>query len=123
MAGNEYVPNFLDACEVTYTAAAPVTAGQVVEVTGNRQISPSTGAAASQFGVAAQSVGANGMTAVYFGGDHTLAASGAIAAGVAVVAAAGGAVAAAPSPAVAGTIIGFAQTASANNLVAVRLSY
>lgn len=123
MAGSEYVPKFLGGCEVTYTAAAAVTAGQLVEVTGAYQVSPASAAAQAQFGVAAQSAGVNATTAVYFEGIHTLAASGAITAGQAVTAATGGAVAAATSSTPAGEIVGYAQAAAANNLVDVRLSY
>lgn len=123
MAGSEYVPKFLGGCEVTFTTTAAVTAGQLVVVNGAYTVAPASAAAQSQFGVAAASAASGATVSVYFEGVHTLAASGAIAAGAAVTAAAAGAVAAATAETPAGEIVGYALAAAANSVVDVRLSY
>ncbi|UVO12819.1 DUF2190 family protein [Mycobacterium sp. SVM_VP21] len=123
MAGSDYVPKFLGGCTITCTATADITAGQLVVVSGDYKVAPSSAAAQSQFGVAVRSVKSGQRVAVWFEGVHQLAASGAISAGTAVVGAASGAVAAATAETPAGEVVGYALAAAANSLVDVRLSY
>ena len=120
MAGYDYVPLFLPGCEVSVTAGAAVTAGQVVVVSEDNTVSPSSAASEALTGVAAQTVASGAPLSVWFSGVHVLAASGAIAAGGAVTATDSGAVAAYPTtggdPA---TIVGRALSAASNNQVTV----
>lgn len=123
MAGFEYVPKFLCAGEISFVAAANVVAGQLVQVTADYQVSPSSAPGQEQFGVAAMTVASGGSLSVYFEGVHTLSASGAIPAGAAVVAGAAGAVAAATASTPAGEVVGYALNTATNGQVDVRLSY
>jgi predicted RecA/RadA family phage recombinase len=126
MAGQDYVPLYLPGHEVTCTAAAAITAGQLVYVSagtvgGNPSVSPTSAATAAQCGVAAQTVASGQQVDVWFGGVHVLAASGAIAAGVPVVAAASGAVADGSADTTYSQIVGKAWSAASNSQVVVKL--
>jgi hypothetical protein len=126
MAGQDYVPQFLPGHELTCTAGANITAGQLVYVSGNTwpnpTVSPTSAATGAWLGVAAQTVVSGATVDVYLGGVHTLAASGSITAGAAVIAAASGAVATVASDASDGAnLVGVALTTAASSLVTVKL--
>jgi hypothetical protein len=126
MAGSDYVPDFLPGHEITCTAGANITKGQLVFVSGNSwpnpTVSPTTAATAAQCGVAANTVASGGTVDVYFKGVHQLAASGSITAGDPVVAAAAGAVADIASGTTYDQIVGKALTTAASSLVHVMLA-
>jgi len=108
---------------VTFTAEADVTGGQLVIITGDREVSPATAKSPAWVGVAAFDAKAGEKVTVLKGGVHRLTASGAITAGATVVAAADGKVAALaavtdPTPTdVTDTraIVGIALTGGTNN--------
>lgn len=97
MAGQDYVPAFLPGHEISCTAGANITAGQLVYVSANSwpnpTVSPTTAATASLCGVAANTVASGAPVDVYFKGVHALTAAGTVTAGDNVVAAASGQVA------------------------------
>lgn len=122
MAGQDYVPLFLPGCEPTLTAGANISAGQLVAVSADWTVSPTSGSSAVQHGVATRTVASGAQVAVWFKGIHPLATAATITAGQPVIAAASGGVA----PYVKGTndaseIVGYALAASANNTVPVHL--
>lgn len=78
---------------VTFTAEAAVTAGQLVIVTGDREVSPGTAKSAAWVGVAAFDAAIGESVTVLKGGVQKILASGVIAAGDTVVAGAAGTVA------------------------------
>jgi len=127
MAGSDYMPLWLPGHELTCTAAAAITAGQLVYVSGNTgyvpSVTPTTAATTAKCGVAAQTVPSGASVDVYFNGVHLLAASGAITAGDPVVAAAAGAVAdvGTPTATLDAEIVGNALTAAASGFVVVML--
>lgn len=142
MAGQDYVPLYTGGNQASCIAGAAITAGQLVEITGgtlvpgapgvsggnpnsggvNPTVAPTSGATASEVGVAAQTVASGQPVSVYFGGVHFLAASGAIAAGAPIEAAADGAVADASSNTTYSQIIGKAWSAAANGFVIARIA-
>ncbi|MDL4812809.1 capsid cement protein [Actinomadura opuntiae] len=107
----DYIPVFEPATAVTLTASAPISAGQLVEVSGDGTIGPAGADSAKYVGVAAHAA-VNGQRLVVWprGMVHESIASGAIAAGAGISAAAAGAVAAAG----AGPVLGIALTTAAN---------
>lgn len=123
MAGSDYVPLFLDGGEPTFTAGTAITGGQLVYISADNTVSPTTAATAAWIGVAAQTVPAGATVAVYTEGIHLLAASGAIAAGDVVVPAAAGAVATIGADTVYTHAVGVALAAAANNQVPVKLTH
>lgn len=78
---------------VTFTAEAAVTAGQLVAVTGDREVSPAGAASTAWIGVAATDAAAAESVLVLIGGVQKLVAASDVTAGDLVVAAAGGEVA------------------------------
>lgn len=90
-----YAPLFKPGAAVTYSVSADVTAGQVVELTGDRTVAPAAADSARVVGVAAFDAKVGDHVTVEDGGVQRPYASGAIAAGDLVAAAADGKVAAA----------------------------
>lgn len=90
----DFLPRLGGSKPVPMATSAAVTGGQLVYISGNSTVAPTTGPSTLAFGVAAMddAVGGN-VISVYRSGIFQLAASGAIAAGAAVVPAASGAVA------------------------------
>lgn len=123
MAGSDYVPLFLPSGELTFTAGAPITAGQLVYISADNTVSPTTTNTSAWIGVAAQTVLSGATVSVYLEGVHVLAASGAITAGAVVVAAADGAVATIGSDTDYTDAVGVALTTAANNQVTVRFTH
>ena len=79
---------------VTFTASADVVGQQLVYVSGNRQVAPTTASTAAGIGTAAHDAKAGEKVAVLMGGVQKVKASAAITAGSLVIPAAGGKVAA-----------------------------
>lgn len=116
-----YAPNTFPAERKTYTAGAAITAGQVVYLSAANTVSPTAGANAAWVGVAAFDAASGAQVTVYREGTHTVAASGAIAAGALVCSAAAGAVSDFGSGTAFSQVIGVAETAAANSLVTISI--
>jgi predicted RecA/RadA family phage recombinase len=117
-----YSPSKFPADQLTFTAGATITAGQLVYISAADTVSPTSAATGAWVGVAAFDAASGSLVTVYVEGVHILAASGAIAAGANVIGAAAGAVATIASDASDGqNIVGLALTAAANSLVKVLL--
>lgn len=109
----EHLPAFAPGCDVTFTASAAVTGGQVVEITGDMTVGPAGAASAKVVGVASFDAPADFEVGVSTDGVHRLTASAAVTAGAKVAATAAGTVAlAATNPP-----IGTALEAIANGAV------
>lgn len=117
-----YAPNYFPADRLTFIAGAAITGGQLVAITAANTVSPTAAASGAWVGVAAHDAASGSAVVVLTVGVHTLAASGAIAAGANVIPAAAGAVATIASDASDGqNIVGVALSAAASNLVTVLL--
>lgn len=116
----DHTPLFKPGQEVTLTASAAITGGNVVVVSGDETVAPSSGASAAAVGVAKYDAANGTKVGVVFGGVHELVSTGTINAGDPVTSASGGAVAA-YSGTTYSTIIGKALKAAASNKVIVRL--
>lgn len=89
----DYTPHYEDG-PWSSTASAAITGGQLLMVTGDNTVGPTTGAVANAIGVAAMDVASGDRVTIRPLNDlHTLTAAGAIAAGDQVVPAAAGKVA------------------------------
>lgn len=108
--------------DVTFTASAAITGGQVVAVTGNRTVGPAGAGSSAWIGVAEHDAASGAKLNVTSGGIHELTASGAIAAGANVIGAASGAVATIASEADYSKIVGVAIAAAASGKVLVKLA-
>lgn len=75
---------------ITFTADAAITAGQVVFISANRQVTPTSGASSAVIGVAATDAADGEKVTVLVGGVVKVVAAGAISAGALVVSAAAG---------------------------------
>lgn len=121
---------FTPGASVTFTAAVDVTGGQLLAVTGNRAVSPTTAKTAAWIGTAAFDTKAGDKVTVLPGGVQRILASGAIVAGGQVVAAAAGKVSAlaavtTPTPADvtdSRAVVGIALTGGTDVLVEIALS-
>ena len=102
------------------TTSADVTAGQVLIVSGDDTVAPSSGASAAALGVAAFTAASGSDVTVLSGGVYELASTGTINAGDLVTSAASGVVAAF-SGTTYSTIIGIALKAAASSKVTVKL--
>lgn len=114
----EYVPLRNPGKAITAQASAPVTAGQLVEITGDNTVGPAAADTAKWRGVAAFDAAAGDLVTVVSGGDQELIASGTIAAGAEVAAAADGAVATAGADS---NVVGVAFRAASGGRVHVAL--
>jgi predicted RecA/RadA family phage recombinase len=145
MAGQDFVPLALPGHQFSCVAAAAITAGQLVFISGGTltpgqpgvsggtpnsgnvtpTVSPTTAATSELVGVAANTVASGSPVSVYFNGIHVLGTASTISAGDPVVAAASGLVAdlgaTTAGTAVFSNVIGHAISANADNLVAVKL--
>ncbi|HEY9315795.1 capsid cement protein [Williamsia sp.] len=119
----EILPEFAPGTDVTFTASAAITGGQLVAITGNETVGPAGTATATAWrGVAAHDAANGAKVLVLSGCVITLAASGAIAAGAQVVPAASGAVATIGAETDFTKVVGIAESAAASNLVRVKLA-
>lgn len=118
----EYTPN-VPLGPFTSTTSAAVSAGNCLVVSGDNTVAKSSAASVAFVGVAAFDAGSGDKVTVLRGGIHTLAASGAIAAGELVTTAASGAVATQATASAANDIqvIGVALSAAASSLCKVLL--
>lgn len=116
----EYAALYKPGQEVTLTASATITGGNVVVVSGDETVAPSSGASAAAVGVAAYDAASGATLDVIFGGVHELVSTGTINAGDPITSAASGQVAAF-SGTTYSTIIGKALKAAASNKVVARL--
>lgn len=91
MASNVHLFNVGD--DVTFTAGAAITGGQLLYVSGNRTASPTTASTPAWVGTAAFDAASGEKVTVLKGGVQRVVASGAIAAGDRVIPAAAGKVA------------------------------
>lgn len=117
----DYAPIFKPGQAFTRVTSAPVTAGQLLSVSGNDTVAPTIAADAAWLGVAAFDAASGVEVTVLCGGVHELGATGAIAAGANVVGAAAGTVATVG----AGTafqVVGIALAAAASSKVVVKLA-
>lgn len=89
----DYAPLFTPGKDLTYTAAADVAGGQVVEIVGDRLVGPAGAASVKVVGVALFDAKAGKDVTVTRGGTQRLVATGAIAAGDRVATGAAGTVA------------------------------
>lgn len=118
----DHTPDYLAGAAVTFLASEDVTGGQLVAISGNVSVAPTSAATAAWRGVAAFDAKAGDQVTVLSGGVHTLASAGAIAAGAVVVAAADGTVADLGSVTDYSQVVGIAEAAAANNTVRVKLA-
>ena len=118
-----YSPVWFPGDTFSSVTSATTTAGQLLYVSGDNTVAPTTAATSAWVGVAAQDAASGAGVTVYCEGIHQLAASGTITAGDLVIPAAAGAVQTigALSATVDAQIVGVALAAAANNLVTVAL--
>lgn len=86
----DYTPVFAPGMDVTLTASADITGGQLVIVSGANTVAPASAAASNWLGVARQDAKNGERVVVTRGGVQSLTASGAITAGARVIPAANG---------------------------------
>jgi hypothetical protein len=115
----EYAPVFFPADKVSSVTSAAVTAGQLLYVSGDNTVAPTTAATGAWVGVAARDAASGGGITFYTEGIHELAASGTINAGDVVVPAAAGAVAAIGAGTTYSQVVGIALAAAASSKVRV----
>lgn len=89
----DYLPIRIPGQALVATASAAITAGQIVEVSGNDTVAPAAAASVKWLGVAAFDAKAGDRVTVHAGGTQAPKASGAVTAGDQVAVAAGGTVA------------------------------
>ncbi|MCQ4148682.1 DUF2190 family protein [Rhodococcus qingshengii] len=116
---SEYIPLRKPGSDIPMTASAAITGGQLVYVTGNETVGPTTAATAAWFGVAANDAAIGEKVTIHRGGAHELAASGPIAAGARVIPAAAGAVVTIGSVTDYSQVVGIATSAAASGKVRV----
>ena len=87
---NEYLPIYLPGQRLTLKASAPITAGQLLEVSGDGTVAPAAAGSLKTVGVAGFDAAQNDNVTVYAGGVQKLVAAGAVTAGDQVAAAAAG---------------------------------
>lgn len=110
-----YAPNYFPALRRTYTTSAAVTGGQLVAVSGNNTVAPTSGATAAWLGVAEYDAASGALVTVLQGtGEHLLTAAGSIAAGDNVIAAAAGQVATVGADTTYDHVVGVALAAATN---------
>lgn len=109
----EYLPLHQPGHAVTRKASAAITGGQLVAVTGDGTVGPTSAATAAFFGVAGHDAANGDDVTIHKGGVQRLVASGAIDDGDIVVAAAAGKVANNDTPG-AGQQVGIALTTAAD---------
>ena len=88
----DYLPKFLPGQAVTFTASAAVTGGRLVQVSGDRTVSPATADSNKVVGIAGYDADESEPVTVYLitGGVHRLTLAATVAAGARLAAATGG---------------------------------
>ncbi|MFE3081782.1 hypothetical protein [Nocardia tengchongensis] len=117
---SDWLPRYAHEKPVPMLTSAPVTGGQLVYISGNNTIAPTSSASTLAFGIAAMDdlVGGNVIT-VFRACIGTIAASGAIAAATAIIPAASGAVATIGADTIYDQVCGQALSAASGGLVYV----
>lgn len=110
----DYIPVYKPGEDLTMTAAATITGGQVVYVSGANAVTPTAGANAAWLGVATTDATSGQKVGITSGGVQELTASGAIAAGDVLLSAAAGKVAAIGAGTTYSQVVGIALTAAAD---------
>lgn len=118
----DHIPHFQPGAAITLATSAQVTGGQLLVVSGNDTVAPSSASSGAWIGVAAFDAANGAKVTVLSGCVSELAASGAIAAGSPVVAAASGAVAAIGAGTDYSAVVGIALSAAAGGKVRVKLA-
>lgn len=108
----EYLPLKAPGADLTFTASAAITAGQLVRVSGAGTVAPTSAASADWVGVAGNDAATNASVTVFTGGVQRVTAAGTIAAGANVEGAASGQVAAHTNGTADANIVGLALTAA-----------
>lgn len=116
----DYTPIRKPGADLPIVTSAAVTAGQLVFVSGEQTVAPTSAATAAWIGVAAFDAALGAKVTVHAGGVHELKSTGAIVAGANVVAAAGGSVATVGSATI-DQVVGVALGAAAGGKVVVKL--
>jgi predicted RecA/RadA family phage recombinase len=118
----EYLPDKEPGQDITMTASAAITGGQLVRVSGSGTVAPTTAASADWLGVAANDAASGAKLTIYTGGVQLPVASGTIAAGANVEGAASGQVASHTNGTNDFNIVGIALTAATvGNPVSVQM--
>jgi hypothetical protein len=118
----EYLPDKEPGQDITMTASAGITAGQLVRVSGSGTVAPTSAASADWLGVAGSDTASGAKLTVYTGGVQILVASGTIAAGANVEGAASGQAASHTNGTADYNIVGLALTAATvGNPVSVQM--
>jgi len=117
----EYVPIRKPGAALVSQASATITGGQLVAVSGNGTVAPTSGASAAWLGIAAFDAVAGDKVTIHAVGEHEMTASGAIAAGANVISAANGAVAAIGAGTDYSQVVGVAVAAASGGKVRVVL--
>lgn len=105
---NQHLPKYAPGTALTREASAAITAGQLLTITGDNTVAPTTGDAQLVVGVASRDAAIGELLTVQRGGVHVLTAAAAVAAGDYLMSAAGGQVR--PVPATAATGAATTQT-------------
>ena len=109
---SDYSPKFKPGQDPTLTAAADITGGQLVYLSGANAVTPTAAATAAWLGVARQDAKSGEKVVITRGGVQFLVASGGIAAGARVIPAASGRIATVAADAT--VVVGTALTAATN---------
>lgn len=119
----EQTPAYFPADRLPRTTSAAVTGGQLLVVSGNDTVAPSSAASAAWLGVAGHDAANGAQVVVYTVGVHLVPASGAIAAGANVVPAAAGAVADIGAGTAFNQVVGVALSAASGGKVLIKLGH
>lgn len=118
----EFLPRFAPGANVTLTASATITGGQLVAVSGDRTVAPAGAGSSAWIGVATNDTASGAKLNVTSGCVVELTSSGAIAAGANVIAGAAGVVVTIGAETDYSKIVGVALSAAASNKVLVKLA-
>lgn len=110
----DYVPVFKPGEDLTMTAAAAITGGQLVYVSAANSVTPTAAATAAWLGVATTDAESGAKVGVTSGGVQEVTASGAVAVGDVLIPAASGRVAAIGAGTNYAQVVGIALTAAAD---------
>jgi hypothetical protein len=119
----DYIPVFKPGDDLTLTAGATTTGGQLMYVSAANTVSPTTGATAAWLGVATQDAASGAKVGVTSGGVQELVAAATIAAGDVLIPASNGRVTPIASGTTYSQVVGVALTAaSSGNTSRVRMA-
>lgn len=110
----DYIPVFKPGEDLTMTAAATITGGQLVYVSAANSVTPTAGATAAWLGVATTDATSGQKVGITSGGVQEITASGAVAVGDVLIPASNGRVAAIGAGTNYAQVVGIALTAAAD---------